>query len=353
MITIDGSYGEGGGQILRSSLTLSLLTGKAFIIYNLRAKRKKPGLRPQHLACVWACRELTQANTEGEALGSTRLLFIPRRKPEPGHYFFTIGTAGSTSLLFQTLFLPLAMTGDSTLILEGGTHVPQSPPFHYLKLVYLPLLYLMGFKAELTLVQAGFYPQGKGKIKAIIKRSTKLELPNFPSSLTLEEIEIISLISKLLPKHILERQAYSAFNYLKENWSVPNISVRTTLEEVESASPGTMCFIGLKGRLLRAGFSALGEKGLPAEEVGKACAKEALEFLKTGAQMDPYLADQIMLPLAYALYLGYGERFSYTTSRITNHLVSQAWLIPHFFEGIKISLNEDKEGKGVVSLERS
>jgi RNA 3'-terminal phosphate cyclase len=156
MLEIDGSYGEGGGQILRSSLILSLLTGKPFKLINIRVKRKKPGLMPQHLACVKACKELSQAKTTGDSLGSTTLVFEPRTEPKPGRYFFDIGTAGATTLVFQTIFLPLSLAKGAEVVLKGGTHVPYSPTYHYLEYVYEPMLASFGFKAELKLERAAF-----------------------------------------------------------------------------------------------------------------------------------------------------------------------------------------------------
>ena len=363
MIEIDGSYGEGGGQILRSSLTLSLLTGKPFKLYNIRVKRKKPGLMHQHLACVKACKELAQAKTSGDSLGSTTLVFEPKTKPKAGKYFFDVGTAGATTLVFQTIFLPLSLAEGAEVILKGGTHVPYSPTYHYLKYVYEPMLAYFSFKAELKLERAGFYPVGEGIIRAKVLPARDLKCPLFCGeaqdivyeAFNLERGVIISMISKDLPRHILERQAKSALISLRsfignsgveELWEVKH-------EIVESSSPGTMCFVLLKGGSLRAGFSSLGARGVPAEEVGKSSAKLAIEFLEKGAQVDPHLADQLVLPLAYLVYLGKAKSMSYTTSNITMHLVTQAWLIPQFLEGLRISIDSLEDKKGVVRIERS
>jgi RNA 3'-phosphate cyclase len=362
MLEIDGSYGEGGGQILRSSLTLSLLTGKPFKLINIRAKRKKPGLMPQHLTCVKACKELSQAKTTGDSLGSTTLVFEPRTDPKAGRYFFDTGTAGATTLVFQTIFLPLSLAEGAEVILKGGTHVPYSPTYHYLEYVYVPMLASFGFKADLKLERAGFYPVGEGLIRAKILPAKDLKCSLFCEepqdngfqAFGLEKVLIISLISKDLPRHILERQAKSALEYLKSFSQISKLDelCEVRQEVVESSSPGTMCFVLLKGRSFRVGFSSLGARGLPAEEVGKSAAKLALEFLRKGAQVDPHLADQLVLPLAYLVYLGKATSISYTTSSITMHLITQAWLVPQFLEGLRISVNNLDDGKGVVRIER-
>ncbi len=363
MIEIDGSYGEGGGQILRSSLTLSLLTGKPFKLVNIRVKRKKPGLMPQHLACVKACKELSQAKTSGDSLGSTTLVFEPKAEPKAGSYFFDVGTAGATTLVFQTIFLPLSLAKGAEVILKGGTHVPYSPTYHYLEYVYEPMLAHFGFKAELKLERAGFYPVGEGMIKAKISPVRELSCPLFceeaqdngSKDFSLQKVLIISMISKDLPRHILERQAKSALEYLRSFIKItwPDALWEVKQEVVESSSPGTMTFVLLQGGSLRAGFSSLGAKGVPAEEVGKSSAKLAYEFLRKGAQVDPHLADQLVLPLAYLVYLGKANSTSYTTQSITMHLITQAWLIPQFLEGLRISVNSLDDGKGVVRIERS
>jgi len=363
MVVIDGSYGEGGGQILRSSLTLSLLTGKPFKLVNIRVKRKKPGLMPQHLACVKACKEISQAKTSGDTLGSTSLTFEPQREPKSGTYLFDIGTAGATTLLFQTLFLPLTLTNGADLTLKGGTHVPYSPTYHYLEYIYLPLLEPLGFKATLALEKVGFYPKGSGIIKARIKPAEDLKAHPFSNQTSkdvckpfdLEKVLIVSLISKDLPRHILERQANSVIWHLKNFSGVDGIEqlCEVKFELVESISPGTMVFIMLQGKIFRAGFSSLGAKGLPAEKVGEIAAQSAVKFLKKGAQVDPHLADQLVLPLAYIVYLGKETSISYTTSEITMHFLSQAWLIPQFLEDVKVSIESLDNGKGIVKIERS
>src|SRR5216684_863631 len=168
MIVIDGSQGEGGGQVLRTSLALSLVTGKPFRIENIRAKREKPGLLRQHLTAVNAATKVSDAAVEGAQLGATTLTFVPRAV-RSGDYRFAIGTAGSTTLVLQTILLPLAIAAEpSTLAIEGGTHNPHALPFEFLENAFIPLLRRMGAGVELELVRPGFYPAGGGEIRVRI-----------------------------------------------------------------------------------------------------------------------------------------------------------------------------------------
>ena len=175
MIRIDGSHGEGGGQILRTALSLSAITGQAMRIERIRAGRKNSGLRPQHLTAVRAAAAICEAHLEGDEVGSQTLLFEPRQSPRPGYYEFDVreaakgGSAGSVTLIFQTLLLPLALAGGkSEIILRGGTHVAWSPPFHYLQYVYLPAVARLGIEARVELRRWGWYPVGGGEIRAVV-----------------------------------------------------------------------------------------------------------------------------------------------------------------------------------------
>lgn len=348
MLIIDGSLGEGGGQILRTSLSLSVILKKPIKIINIRARRPKPGLQPQHLACVRACKALSSAETKGDELHSLELTFIPKREPAQGTYFFDIGTAGATTLLFQTLLYPLALSEGGEVILSGGTHVPYAPPYHYLTQVFLPVISLFGFKATLKLEKAGFYPKGGGKIRAKIEKVNSFSIPHFEKGFKPEKISIISLISKDLPSHILERQAKASQEVLQARGLLAEVS----LEKVESASPGTMLFIVALSQNKRAGFSSLGKKGVPAEEVGKRAAYSLLSFLETQAQFEEHLGDQLLLPASLALHYKGKGFFSYEVSKVTKHLLTQALLIPLFLPTIKIKVIGEENQKGEVILER-
>lgn len=348
ILHIDGSYGEGGGQVLRSSLALSVILLKPIKILNIRAKRPKPGLQPQHLACVKACRELSSAETKGEEIFSQELLFIPKKSPSRGTFYFDIGTAGSTSLLFQTILFPLAFSQGATLILKGGTHVPYAPTFHYLERVYLPVITSFGFNCKLYLEKIGFYPKGGGKIKAVIERSTSFHIPPFTPGFKLERAEILSLSSEDLPSHIVERQAKASLQILRE----AKIEALVETMRVHTESKGTILFVYAKDQEKRVGFTSFGKKGVPAEKIGEQAAYEFLHFLQSNTQFDPFLGDQLLLPCSLLLLKTTQKYFTYTVSRITQHLLTQAWLIPQFLDRIKIKVEGEIEGKGEVILER-
>ncbi|HIE33388.1 MAG TPA: RNA 3'-phosphate cyclase [Thermodesulfobacteriaceae bacterium] len=341
MLTIDGSYGEGGGQILRTALTLSLLTQKPFRLINIRAGRPKPGLRPQHLACVKAAARIGKAEVSGAERGSRDLLFVPGRL-RPGAYTFDIGTAGATGLLFQTLYLLLAIAGGGRLILRGGTHVPMSPCFHYLEEVFLPVLSAMGFSVRLEIRRYGFYPVGGGEILAEIGpletlSGIRLEPPFAPKATS-----VLSVVTSDLPEHIRRRQAQRAEKLLRE----AGLACEVRLESVKSASSGTFVGVWGKDEIKRIGYFALGAKGKPAERVAEEAVRPYLENMRARASVDKYLADQILLPAALAK----GQTF-YVTPKITRHLLTNAWVIRHFLPETKIEIRgqEGQTGEVIVN----
>jgi len=204
-IEIDGSIGEGGGQVLRSSLALSLVTGQALHIKNIRSRRPKPGLMPQHLKAVQAAAAIGMARTEGSHLGSQSLVFEPRGI-RSGRFDFDIGTAGSTSLVLQTILLPLSVAKEpSSVTVRGGTHVPWSPCFHYLDLHWLRYMRAIGFNVQLAMELAGFYPQGAGIVHAVVQPTTQILPLRLTERGTLKRIHGISAVSNL-DVSIAERQ---------------------------------------------------------------------------------------------------------------------------------------------------
>lgn len=350
MLVIDGAYGEGGGQVLRTSLSLSVVTGKPFRIVNIRANRPKPGLQPQHLACVKAVAYLSEAEVKGDELGSQEIVFIPKKLPERCNYSFDIGTAGSTLLLFQTVVYPLSLNKGGEVVIKGGTHVPFSPCYHYVKEVFLPMAKLFGLEVDLYLEAYGFYPAGGGKIRAFIKHWEEFFLPALPEYFIPENIIIYSVSSERLPVHIVERQLKGVLSEL------PNCENLTVYKErVKSRSDGTFVFLKAlnKEKVLYAGFTELGKRGYPAEEVGKKVAREWKNFLSTKTQFEEHLADQILIPISLALLkLRSAKIFRFSVAKVTKHLLTQAWLIPKFLPELKITI-EGKEGeKGYVNLYR-
>lgn len=320
MIQIDGSMGEGGGQVLRTSLTLAALTGQGVSIRNIRAGRSKPGLRAQHLTAVEALAQVCSAETRGARLGSSELEFSPWAI-NPGSYRFDIGTAGATSLVLQTVFLPLSRGAEtSTVAITGGTHVPWSPCFHYLEWSWLPVLRGLGFDARLTLKRAGFFPPGGGRIQAVI-RPAGAPLPlNLVERGPLKGIRGLSA-SANLPGHIADRQQRQALRRLKK-YAPTKIETLS----LESASPGT--FVALLAEFDNARFCtfALGKKGKPAEKVADEAVHALESFLETGAAVGRYLADQLLIPLAIAAGPSEIRVEAITPHLLTNAAVIQAFL---------------------------
>ena len=335
---IDGSFGEGGGQILRTSLSLSVLTGQAIEIFNIRAKRKNPGLQKQHLVCVEASQKISGAKTSGAFLKSNFLRFEPK-DIRPGKYEFDIGTTGSTTLVAQTILLPLAYSHrPSEISIIGGTHNPLAPPFHYFNEVFLKILETLNLKIKANLEKWGFFPKGGGKIRLFIKPS-EIKTKNFLERGELKEISGLSAVSNL-PLSIALRQKESLIKKIKQ-YNLPlngNPEIEIKIEEAKTFSPGTFLFLKLifENNLI-AGFSSLGKIGKTAEKVAEEVAEELKEYWFSEKALHYYSADQIIL------YLALNKKpFVFTTSKITNHLLTHIWLLEKFLN-LKISVNLEKK----------
>lgn len=318
MLIIDGASGEGGGQVLRTSLALSLLTRTPFRIENIRAKRKTPGLLRQHLTAVYAATQAGDAAVEGAALGAPVLTFIPRAL-HSGDYTFAIGTAGSTMLVLQTLLLPLALAdGPSTLELDGGTHNPAAPPFDFIDLAFLPLLRRMGAEVEIELVRPGFYPAGGGKIRVRItptKTLARLDLDERGATTT----RCVRAVVANLPWTIADREARAAAGEL--GWPDDCLQAHTL---TGSAGPGNCISVIAGFEHVTDVFTAFGERGVPAETVAHNAAKQARRYLNSNAAVGEHLADQLLLPLA----LGAGG--SFTTTPLSGHSLTNIETIGKF-----------------------
>jgi RNA 3'-terminal phosphate cyclase (ATP) len=328
MIEIDGSLGEGGGQVLRSSLTLSVMTGQDLRIVNIRAKRQKPGLRPQHLKALQAAAEICGAKITGDSIGSQKVTFSPG-EIKSGNYRFDIGTAGSTSLVLQTVLLPLSVAPErSTVTIKGGTHVPWSPCFHYLDLNYLPFLWQMGLDAHLRMEQAGFYPRGGGQIRATIEPAEKLLPLHLMERGRLLEIRGISAVAKLA-RNIATRQRRQVIGRLGRRFPLNDIRVA----DLPAPSPGSLILLLAEFEKSQVCYFALGKKGKSADKVADEAIGEFEAFVATDGVIDQYLADQLLLPLAFT-----DGPSEFHTSQVTNHLVTNANIIHNFLPvGIKIS----------------
>lgn len=332
MIEIDGSTGEGGGQMLRTSLSLSMATGKPFRIHRLRANRKKPGLKRQHLTAVRAAAEISGAIVQGDELNSREVTFEPG-PVTPGHYRFDIGSAGSTTLVLQTV-LPVLMLAEepSHLTLEGGTHNGMSPPLDFLEKSFLPLLGKMGPKVSLKLVRRGFYPVGGGHFEATIQPVDKLK----PLTILEREKKPVcsaKAIVSQLPEHIGERE----LDVL--NRRLPFGSWQRDVETDQTArGPGNVLLVQIEMGTVTEVFSALGEKGMPAERVAAGLARVCKPFLKANAPVGSHLADQLLVPLA----LGQGGKFR-TLFPLSLHTTTNIEVIQKFLDVQIHQVEVDKE----------
>jgi RNA 3'-terminal phosphate cyclase (ATP) len=380
MIEIDGSYGEGGGQILRTALSLSCLFKKPFRIFNIRKGRKKPGLMPQHLTCVRAAQLLSNAEVTGDQTGSTELLFLPR-EVKGGDFFFDIGTAGSTSLVLQTIIpalvfsrgveipfkdsmenenppqSPFAKGGlrgftgkvddggllkqKSTITLKGGTHVPFSPSFHYLERVFASFLKKIGIEIKLVIESYGFYPKGGGKVRAeifpakyvkhlnVMERGNILRLSCYSSvgnlPLSIAERQRKALMNSLMTHGFTEEQLVTPPSPPLEKGGTGGFDIE--ILSVPTPGQGTFIFLQSESENSTAGFTSLGERGKRAEAVGEDAAMEFLTYYYTNAALDPHISDQIVLYLSICR-----EESSFTTSCITQHLMTNLWVIGLFHQ---------------------
>ncbi len=318
MIRIDGSFGEGGGQILRTSLSLSLVTGQSFRIENIRAGRKKPGLLRQHLTAVLATTEVSSATVEGATLGSTGLTFSPGAV-KAGEYHFVIGTAGSTTLVFQTVLPALMLaTAPSRIVIEGGTHNTGAPPYDFLARTFIPLVERMGPKIQIHLERYGFYPAGGGSFRADVQPVVSLNHLHLGERGEITSRRIIAIVANL-QKHIAQREVDSAAARL--HWGNETHVVQSTRE---SASTGNVAMVEIGSAEVTELFTAFGALGVSAEQVGNSVAGEAREYLESKAVAGEHLTDQLLLPMALA---GGG---SFTAMKINLHARTNMEVIAKF-----------------------
>lgn len=327
MVTLDGSHGEGGGQILRSALTLAVLTGTPVQLEQIRASREQPGLRPQHLTAVQAAAALCAAELSGAALNSTSLRFVPRQPVQAGEYTFDVtaaagsGSAGAVTLILQTVLLPLALAeGPSRLTLRGGTDVPGSPSSFYVEHVYLPMLARLGVQARLTVQRWGFYPQGGGELSVEIAGRARLRGLDLSARGALQAVQGVAGVAQL-PSHIPQRMSDRS-RLLLQPLRVP---IRVEPRHLPARSPGAVLFLLARYEQALAGFTVLGRKGVASEVVAETACRELLAHHATGAAVDPHLADQLVLPLALA-----AGPAQISISAITRHLLTNIWTASHF-----------------------
>jgi len=338
VLTIDGEMGEGGGQVLRTSLALSVCQGEAFKITNIRAKRKKTGLRPQHLAAVQAATAISQASVTGADIGSQQLIF----KPEgvfPGHYNFDIGTAGSATLVAQAI-LPALMLANapSSLTLQGGTHNPLAPPFDFFNQAFCALINRMGPKISATLERPGFFPRGGGIMHVNIQPTTRL-LPLVLTKRGEVQQQWAEILLAHLPEHIAQRERAvitSALALADEH---------VTIREAEtSPGPGNVVTLFIESEHVTEVFTSYGQRGVPAEEVAHNVTDQVKKYLQAGVPVGSYLADQLLLPLALA------RQGEFVTVKSSSHTMTNMAVI-NLFTGIKFKLKEIRENVWRIGID--
>ncbi|MFQ5858780.1 MAG: RNA 3'-terminal phosphate cyclase [Anaerolineae bacterium] len=329
-LVIDGSHGEGGGQILRTTVALAALLGQPVRIENIRAKRRNPGLQAQHLTSLQAAADQCDAELDGAELGSTTLSFRPTRPAAAGDYAYDVaaarkgGSAGATSLVFQTALLPLTFAaGASRIAIEGGTHVAWSPPYHYLKDVFLPAVARLGVDASVSLERWGWYPHGRGLLRGEVRglgEDASLEGIDLNDRGDLVQLTGFSAVSNL-PAHIRERQAEQAESLLQR------AGFKSVIQRLspKASGPGTGVYLLAEYEHVTAAFMSYGRRGKRAEKVAQEAVDAFLAHHETGAVVDPHLADQLILPMAVAR-----TSSSFTTSEITDHLLTNIWVVEQF-----------------------
>lgn len=315
-IQLDGSQGEGGGQILRSALSLSMITGQPFVIERIRAGRKKPGLLRQHLTAVQAAAAVCGATVEGAVLGSPCLSFTPG-PIRGGDYRFAIGSAGSCTLVLQTILPALWFAdGPSSLSVSGGTHNPAAPPADFLIRSWLPLMRRMGVEMEIELLRHGFYPAGGGEVRATVRPVQAWQPMHLNTRGDLRVVQAIGVVAGL-PAEIAKREMQRAASQLG------------VLDEVlrvlpANEGPGNVLMLALEYPEVTEIFSVCGERGVPAETVADRAAYLARRYRDSGAPVGEHLADQLLLPMALA---GAG---SFTAQVLSSHTRTNVEVIGRF-----------------------
>jgi RNA 3'-terminal phosphate cyclase (ATP) len=337
MITIDGSFGEGGGQIIRTACALSIITGKPFRIYNVRARRERPGLQRQHLTAVQAAAKIGQAHVDGAAVGSRQFTFAPG-EVAPGEYIFSIGTAGSTTLVLQTLLPPLMIASrPSRLTLEGGTHNAHAPPFEFLQKTFLPLINRTGTHISIELERYGFYPPGGGRIHVLIEPGAERCKLDLLERGRLRGQRARALVVNL-PQSIAERELSVVREMM--GWKDGQLQIEIS---ANAYSPGNVLTIEIESEEATEIITGVGERGVRAETVAERAVRGAKRYLAIGAPVGEHLADQLLIPLALA---GGG---SYLTAPPTLHTTTNIEIIKKFLD-VDITAEHVKDEKWRIEV---
>lgn len=338
MLTIDGSFGEGGGQIIRTSLALSLVTGKSFQVERVRANREKPGLRQQHLTAVKAAAEIGSAKVEGAAVGATAFTFTPG-VVTPGDYTFSVGTAGSATLVLQTVLPPLMIaSAPSMLRFEGGTHNVHAPPYNFLERTFLPLVNRMGPRVLIELGRYGFYPPGGGRFDVFIEPAAKSQRLDLLKRGRIRARRARALVVNL-PASMAERE----LGVIKEKMGFRDEELYAEISD-NAVSRGTAVMIEIESESLTEMFTRIGERGVRAEVIAERAADEAVRYLGSDAPVDEHLADQLLIPLALC------RGGSFATSNFSLHTQTNIEVIKKFLD-VAITARESTSGTWVIDVE--
>lgn len=341
MIEIDGSKGEGGGQIIRSSLALSAVTGKSIHLTNIRAGRKKPGLKRQHVTCVTAAAEVCGATVSGADMNASEFTFEPGAI-RGGDFSFQVGTAGSTSLVAQTV-LPALMLADepSTLTLVGGTHNPWAPPFDFLQRAFLPQLAKAGPQVTATLQAYGFYPGGGGQLTLEVTPAKILSGFDLLDRGSKPQPKVIAVVAGI-PKSVGDRECDTIRR--KMSWSQKCLHV---VEVEEPIGAGNVVMIELESANVTELFIGIGKVGVKAEQVARSVLREAKSYLATDVPVGEYLADQLMMPMALAA--SQGKRSSFRTGPLSMHSQTHIDVLKTFLD-IDVTVREEPDASFVVQF---
>ena len=343
MIEIDGSYGEGGGQILRTAVSLSAVTMKPVRILNIRAGRPSPGLKKQHIAGIRVTGMLVNAEIEGLEVGSTEVVFKPRERVS-GRFSYDVGTAGSISLVLQAVLPPAVLASEPVIIdLKGGTDVAWSPPIDFIKNVFVPFLKMMGANVHIDIKRRGHYPRGGGRVVCTVVPTSGIRPLKHIEFGAVTQIEGISHCVRL-PSHIAKRQAIAARDVIQREIHVePNIVLETYMRENDPhRGPGSGIVLwAVSDTGARVGADSLGERGKPAETVGQEAARKLVSEVSTGMAVDSHVSDMLVPYLA----LAEGDSVIGIT-KVTSHLETNVWVAGNILgTEMRLDIFPDERGK--------
>ncbi len=344
MIELDGSTGEGGGQILRSALALSMCTGKPMRIEHIRAKRPKPGLMRQHLTCVQAAAQVCDAQVDSAELGSTSLTFTPGAV-KAGRYRFAVGSAGSCTLVLQTVLPPLMLQASSSeIVLSGGTHNPMAPPYHFLERSFAPQLAHMGVSLQLAIKRHGFYPAGGGEVHARIERLASASQPfELNERGALKAMYVESVVAGV-PGHVAERELEAVAKAMGWSETINGKELRKITLPQEQG-PGNVLMVTFAYENVTEVMTRFGEKAISSEQVAKRLINDMRQHQMNAAPVGEHLADQLMLPMALL------KGGSFIASQLSEHARTNAQVIAQFLP-VKFVMEKCEAG-WVVSVQKT